>query len=74
MFGFMYPATCMVCMVSYDITTIHILGDTHRVPEWAPQRLVLSTPLTLFAWLHAWVRPSVVHVGGCLVTHAAFTI
>ena len=23
---------------------------------------VLSTPLTLFAWLHAQVRPSVVHV------------
>ena len=28
-----------------------------------PHRLVLSTPLTLFAWLRALVRLTVVHVG-----------
>lgn len=33
-----------------------------RIPGWSSQRIVRSTPLTQFAWLHARVRPSVVHV------------
>lgn len=33
-----------------------------RIPGWSSQRIVRSTPLTQFAWLHARVRPSVVNV------------
>ena len=48
-----------------NTSTIHILSDTVseslRTPGWTLRRLVLSTPLTLFAWLHARVRPSIVH-------------
>ena len=35
----------------------------HSGPQGRPLKALLSTPLTLFAWLCVRVRPSVVHVG-----------
>ena len=59
---------CMVSVVRFKDGTMahwvsHSVGVSIRTPGYAPQRLVLSVPLTLFAWLRARVSPGVVHVG-----------
>ena len=63
---FREAGTCYICWCwvgkGWNISTIRILGNTlclsvTRTPGWGPWRLVLFTPLTLFAMLSAWVRP-----------------
>ena len=45
------------CRYKINNSTISILGKALRTPGWAMWRLVQSTPLTLFVWVCAWVRP-----------------
>ena len=47
--------------IYFNKSTISVLGKALRTPGWATRRLVQSTPLTLFAWVRAWVRPMCMH-------------
>ena len=56
--------TSLVPRPGYEANWVtHSVGVSLRIPGWAPQKLLLSTPFTLFVWLCAQVSPSVVHVG-----------